>query len=70
MSDSLKLYRTIIDMLMNTRIHFYDFRCLVTFAWAIVGVLLENRIRKNIDRLSRARAESPPILVQWLRNAR
>lgn len=44
MSDSLTLYRIIFDMILNTRVHFHDFRCLITFAWAIVGVLLEKNV--------------------------
>ncbi len=44
MSDSLTLYRTIIEMILNTRVHFHDIRCLVTFAWAIVGVLMEKSV--------------------------
>ena len=39
MSDSLTLYRNIIGKILNTRVHFHDLRCLITFAWAIVGVL-------------------------------
>jgi len=35
MSNSITLYRTIIDMILDTRTHFHDIRCLVTFAWAI-----------------------------------
>ena len=30
MSDSLTLYRNIIDMLLNTRGHIHDIRCLIT----------------------------------------
>ena len=44
MSDSLTLYRTIIDMILNSRVHFHDMRCLITFAWAIVGALFEKSV--------------------------
>jgi hypothetical protein len=44
MSDSLTLYRNIIDMILNSRVHFHDIRCLITFAWAIVGVLMEKSV--------------------------
>ena len=44
MSDSLRLYRTIIEMILNSRVHFHDMRCLVTFARAIVGVLMEKSV--------------------------
>ena len=44
MSDSLRLYRTIIEMIWNSQVRFHDMRCLITFAWAIVGVLLEKSV--------------------------
>jgi hypothetical protein len=44
MSDSLTLYRNIIGMILNTRVHFHDIRCLITFGWAIVGVLMEKSV--------------------------
>ena len=44
MSGSLTLYRAKIDMILNTRVHFHDFRCLITFGWAIVGVLMEKSV--------------------------
>lgn len=37
MPDSLTLYRTTIGMILNTRFHFYDFRCLITFTWRLWG---------------------------------
>jgi hypothetical protein len=74
MSDSLKLYRTIIDMLLNTRIHFHDFRCLATFAWAVVGVLLEKSVhlsKWSIHRTGRAKAASKQRqFARWLKNAK
>jgi|GEM_PF-3491199 len=41
MSDSLTLSRTIIDLILTAKVRFHDKRCLLTFAWAIVGVLLK-----------------------------
>ena len=41
MSDNLKLYRTIMGLVLKSRVHFHDLRCLVTFVWAIVGLLME-----------------------------
>ena len=74
MSDSLTLYRTIIDMILNTRVHFHDFRCLITFAWAIVGVLLEKSVHLSkwgIHRAGRAKAASKQRqFVRWLKNAK
>jgi len=39
--DSLTLYRTIMDLVFTCRVHFHDKRCLMTFVWAIVGVITE-----------------------------
>jgi hypothetical protein len=73
MSDSLTLYRTIVDMILNTRVHFHDFRCLITFAWAIVGVLLEKSVHLSkwgIHRAGRAKAASKQRqFVRWLKNS-
>jgi hypothetical protein len=74
MSDSLTLYRTIIDMLMNTRVHFHDIRCLITFAWAIVGVLLEKSVHLSkwgAHRTGMAKAASKQRqFVRWLKNSK
>jgi hypothetical protein len=74
MSDSLTLYRTIIALIMNTRAHFHDIRCLVTFAWAIVGVLLEKSVhlsKWSIHRTGRAKAASKQRqFVRWLKNTK
>lgn len=74
MSDSLRLYRTIIAMILNTRVHFHDMRCLITFAWAIVGVLLEKSVHLSkwgIHRAGKAKAASKQRqFVRWLKNAK
>lgn len=74
MSDSLTLYRTIIAMILNTRTHFHDIRCLVTFAWAIVGVLLEKSVHLSkwgVHRMGRAKAASKQRqFVRWLNNTK
>mgnify|MGYP001194320034 FL=1 len=74
MSDSLTLYRTIIGMILNARAHFHDMRCLITFAWAIVGVLLEKSVhlsKWSIHRAGRAKAASKQRqFVRWLKNAK
>lgn len=74
MSDSLTLYRTIIGMILNARVHFHDIRCLITFAWAIVGVLLEKSVhlsKWSIHRVGRAKAASKQRqFVRWLKNAK
>ena len=74
MSDSLKLYRTIIDMIMNSKVRFHDMRCLITFAWAIVGVILEKSVHLSkwgVHRIGEAQAASKQRqFVRWLKNAR
>ena len=74
MSDSLTLYRTIIAMILNTRTHFHDIRCLVTFAWAIVGVLLEKSVHLSkwgVHRMGRAKAASKQRqFARWLNNTK
>lgn len=45
MSGRLALYLNIIGMNLTTRVHFHDIRCLITVAWAIVGVLAEESVR-------------------------
>ncbi len=74
MSDSLRLYRTIIEMLGNSRIRFHDMRCQITFAWAIVGVLLEKSVHLSkwgVHRIGAAQAASKQRqFVRWLKNAK
>jgi hypothetical protein len=74
MSDSLTLYRNIIDMILNARAHFHDIRCLITFAWAIVGVLMEKSVHLSkwgMHRAGRAKAASKQRqFVRWLKNAK
>jgi hypothetical protein len=74
MSDSLRLYRTIIEMIQDSRVRFHDMRCLVTFAWAIVGLLLEKSVhvsKWSVVRVGEAQAASKQRqIVRWLKNAR
>lgn len=74
MSDSLKLYRTIIDVVVKSRVHFHDIRCLVTFAWAVVGVLMEKSVHLSkwgIQRSGEVQAASKQRqFARWLRNNR
>ena len=76
MSDSLRLYRTIIEMIRDSRVRFHDMRCLVTFAWAIVGLLMEKSVhvsKWSVVRVGEAQAASKERLVQefrdWCREA-
>ena len=74
MSDSLRLYRTIIEMLGNSKVRFHDMRCLITFAWAIVGVLLEKSVHLSkwgVHRSGEAQAASKQRqFARWLKNAK
>jgi hypothetical protein len=74
MSDSLRLYRTIIEMLRNSQVRFHDMRCLITFAWAIVGVLLEKSVhlsKWSMHRIGEVQAASKQRQFgRWLKNAK
>ena len=74
MSDSLRLYRIIIEMIQNSQVRFHDMRCLVTFAWAIVGVLMEKSVHLSkwgMHRCGQAQAASKQRqFVRWLKNAK
>ena len=74
MSDSLRLYRTIIEMIRNSQVRFHDMRCLITFAWAIVGVLLEKSVHLSkwgVHRFGEAQAASKQRQFgRWLKNAK
>jgi hypothetical protein len=72
--DSLTLYRTIRELVVNSRVHFHDRRCLVTFLWAIVGVVLEKCVhlsRWGNHRPGAAQAASKTRqFARWLDNAK
>jgi hypothetical protein len=74
MSDSLRLYRTIIEMIRNSHVRFHDMRCLVTFAWAIVGVIMEKSVHLSkwgMHRSGEAQAASKQRqFVRWLKNSK
>jgi hypothetical protein len=74
MSDSLRLYRTIIEMIQKSLVRFHDMRCMITFTWAIVGVLLERSVhvsKWSVLRVGEAQAASKQRqFVRWLKNTR
>ncbi len=74
MSDSLRLYRTIIEMIVKSKAHFHDLRCLVTFAWAIVGIILDKSVHLSkwgVHRCGEAQAASKQRqFARWLKNAK
>jgi hypothetical protein len=59
-------------MIFNAKVHFHDKRCLLTFAWAIVGVLLEKTIHLSKWGIHRVReveaASKQRQFVRWLKN--
>jgi len=59
-SDSLKLYRTIAEMMLTSRVRFHDKRCMLAFIWAVVCMILE----KNVN-LSKAFSK---VFVRCLAN--
>jgi hypothetical protein len=70
--DSLTLYRTIMELVITSRVHFHDIRCLMTFAWAIVGVILEKCVhlsRWGTRRPGEVQAASKQRqFARWLAN--
>jgi len=74
MSDSLRLYRIIIELIQNSQVRFHDRRCLVTFAWAIVGVLMEKSVHLSkwgMHRCGQVQAASKQRqFVRWLKNTK
>ena len=74
MSDSLKLYRTIAKLIVNSRVRFHDKRCLVTFIWAVVCVILEKSVNISkwiAHRVGKAQAASKARqFTRWLENSK
>jgi len=58
----------------NSKVRFHDRRCLITFAWAIVGVLLEKSVHLSkwgVHRIGAAQAASKQRqFARWLKNAK
>ena len=74
MSDSLKLYRTIAELIVSSQVRFHDKRCLVTFIWAVVCVILEKSVNLSkwiAHRVGEAQAASKERqFVRWLDNSK
>ena len=74
MSDSLKLYRTIAELVLNSKVRFHDKRCLVTFIWAVVCVILEKSVNISkwiAHRVGEAQAASKARQFgRWLENSK
>ena len=74
MTDSLILYRTLIEFVWQNGVRFHDLRCLITFVWAIVGLLLSQEIHLSqwlLYRPGPAKAGSKQRqLARWLHNVK
>jgi len=74
MSDSLKLYRTIAELVINSKVRFHDKRCLVTFIWAVVCVILEKSVNISkwiAHRVGEVQAASKERqFMRWLDNSK
>ena len=74
MSDNLRLYRTIMGLVLKSKVHFHDLRCLVTFVWAIVGLLMEECVHVSqwsVHRPGKMDAASKQRqLKRWLENTK
>jgi hypothetical protein len=72
--ESLTLYRTIAEMVLNSQVHFHDLRCLVTFIWAVVGLIKEKSV--HLSKWSNHRpgntqaASKQRQFARWLDNAK
>ena len=44
MSDSLTLYRIVAEVILNNQVRFHDKRCLITFIWVVVCIVLEKSV--------------------------
>ncbi len=70
--DSLTLYRTILALVLSSHVRFHDLRCLMTFVWAIVGLICEKTV--HLSKWSNYRpgaslaASKQRQFVRWLRN--
>jgi adenylate kinase family enzyme len=61
-------------MILKSRVRFHDMRCLITFAWAVVGVLMEKSVHLSkwgMHRNGEAQAASKQRqFVRWLKNGK
>lgn len=74
MDNSLSLYRTIMDLIWQNGVRFHDLRILVTFVWAVVGLLRSGQIHLSQWSLYRVgptqAASKERQLARWLSNPR
>ena len=72
--DSLTLYRTILELVLSSQVHFHDKRCLVTFIWAMVGIIKEKCVHLSHwgnHRPGEVQAASKQRqFARWLSNAK
>jgi hypothetical protein len=74
MSDSLILYRTIVELVQSSQVQFHDIRCLITFIWVIVAVIMEKNVhlsKWSIHRAGGNKATSKQRqFARWLNNTK
>lgn len=74
MDNSLRLYRTIMELIWQNGVRFHDLRLLTTFVWAVVGLLRSGQIHLSqwsLYRVGAAQAASKQRqLARWLSNPR
>lgn len=68
------MYRTLIEFVWQNGVRFHDLRCLITFVWAIVGLLLSQQIHVSQWMLYRPgppkAASKQRQLARWLHNVK
>jgi hypothetical protein len=74
MSHSLTLYGTLMTFIWQNDIYIHDLRCLFTFVWAMVGLILSQHIHLSqwvLHRPGSAKAASKQRqFSRWLHNAK
>ena len=72
MGDSLVLYRTIMGLVWRSGVRFHDLRCLSTFIWSVVGLILSHQVHLSywaLYRVGPAEAASKQRqFARWLDN--
>jgi hypothetical protein len=74
MSDNLTLYRTLMEFIWQNGVRFHDLRCLITFVWALVGLLMSQQIHLSqwaLYRPGQSKAASKQRqFSRWLSNGK
>lgn len=72
MEDSLRLYRIMMDLVWQNGVRFHDLRCLYTFVWGVVGLIMSHQVhlsKWSLYRKGTAKAASKQRQIsRWLEN--